>query len=83
MPARILIVDDDLDILSGLKRRLEWMGHDTVTAKDGVEALAAIQQEAPLLVLLDLELPTLSGIDIIRTSTRPRVFSRKMQPRSE
>ena len=65
MPARILIVDDDPDILSGLKKRLEWMGHDTVTAKDGVEALAAIQQEALSLVLLDLELPILSGIDVL------------------
>jgi DNA-binding NtrC family response regulator len=65
MPARILIVDDDPDILSGLKRRLEWMGHDTITATDGAEALAAIQREAPSLVLLDLELPILSGIDVL------------------
>jgi DNA-binding NtrC family response regulator len=65
MPARILIVDDDPDILAGLKKRLEWMGHHTITAKDGGEALAAIQQEAPSLVLLDLELPILSGIDVL------------------
>jgi DNA-binding NtrC family response regulator len=65
MPARILIVDDDPDILAGLKQRLEWMGHYTITAKDGAEALAAIQQEAPSLVLLDLELPILSGIDVL------------------
>ncbi len=66
MPARILIVDDDPDILAGLKKRLEWMGHHTITAKDGAEALAAIQQEAPSLVLLDLELPILSGIDVLQ-----------------
>ena len=65
MPARILIVDDDPDILSGLKQRLGWMGHHTITAKDGVEALTAIQQESPSLVLLDLELPILSGIDVL------------------
>ena len=65
MPARILIVDDDPDILLGLKQRLEWMGHHTITAKDGVEALAAIQHESPSLVLLDLELPLLSGIDVL------------------
>ena len=65
MPARILIVDDDPDILSGLKKRLEWMGHHTITATDGAKALAAIQQEAPSLVLLDLELPILSGIDVL------------------
>ena len=66
MSARILIVDDDPDILSGLKRRLEWLGYQTITAKDGAEALAAIQQESPTLVLLDLELPILSGIDVLK-----------------
>ncbi|MCG3773434.1 MAG: Alkaline phosphatase synthesis transcriptional regulatory protein PhoP [Nitrospira sp.] len=66
MTARILIVDDDPDIISGLKQRLEWMGHHTITAKDGAEALALIQQKAPSLVLLDLELPILSGIDVLQ-----------------
>ena len=65
MPARILIVDDDPDILAGLKQRLEWMGHYTITAKDGAEALTVIRQEAPSLVLLDLELPIISGIDVL------------------
>jgi DNA-binding NtrC family response regulator len=65
MPTRILIVDDDPDILAGLKQRLEWMGHHAITATDGAEALTAIQQEAPSLVLLDLELPILSGIDVL------------------
>ena len=66
MSAQILIVDDDPDILSGLKRRLEWLGYETIVAKDGAEALAAIQQESPTLVLLDLELPIMSGIDVLK-----------------
>lgn len=65
MPARILIADDDPDILSGLKERLEWCGHQTMTAKDGVEALSAIRQERPSLVLLDLELPIITGIEVL------------------
>jgi len=65
MPARILIADDDPDILSGLKERLEWSGHHTITAKDGAEALSAIQQERPSLVLLDLELPIMTGIEVL------------------
>lgn len=65
MAARILIVDDDPDILSGLKQRLEWMGHHIITAKDGAEALTVIQHSAPSLVLLDLELPILSGIEVL------------------
>jgi DNA-binding response OmpR family regulator len=68
MPARILIVDDDPDILAGLKQRLEWLGHQTLVAKDGAEALAAMQRESPALVLLDLELPVLSGIDVLKKS---------------
>lgn len=65
MAAKILIVDDDPDILSGLKQRLEWMGHHTITAKDGAEALTVIQHSAPSLVLLDLELPILSGLEVL------------------
>ena len=65
MAARILIVDDDPDILSGLKQRLEWMGHHIITAKDGAEALTAIQHAEPSLVLLDLELPVLSGLEVL------------------
>lgn len=66
MAARILIVDDDPDILSGLKQRLEWMGHHIITAKDGAEALTAIQHAEPSLVLLDLELPVLSGLEVLQ-----------------
>jgi DNA-binding NtrC family response regulator len=65
MPAHILIADDDPDILSGIKQRLEWSGHLTMTAKDGAEALVAIQQERPSLVLLDLELPIMTGIEVL------------------
>lgn len=65
MSARILIVDDDPDILLGLKERLEWMGHHTLTARDGAAALRAIQHDVPTLVILDLELPIFSGIEIL------------------
>ena len=65
MPARILIADDDPDILSGIKERLEWCGHHTVTAKDGAEALSVIHQERPSLILLDLELPIMTGIEVL------------------
>jgi DNA-binding NtrC family response regulator len=66
MATKILIVDDDPDILSGLTKRLEWLGYNTISARDGAEALAVIQQEAPALVLLDLELPLLSGLDVLK-----------------
>ena len=66
MRAKILVVDDDPDIRLSLQNRISFMGHDPVTAMDGKEALRIIQEEEPDLVLLDLELPLLSGLDILR-----------------
>ena len=66
MRAKILIVDDDHDILLGLENRVTWMGHEPVTATNGQEALRLIQEEQPDLVLLDLELPLLSGLDVLK-----------------
>ena len=62
----ILVVDDDEDIVAGLTNRLRWLGYETIAAHDGIAALEHIQQDAPDLVLLDLELPRLSGMDLIR-----------------
>ena len=72
MPARILIVDDDQDIRLGLKQRLEWLGYHTLTAENGPDALRIIQQEFPALVLLDIELPLMSGLDVLRNLRKAR-----------
>jgi DNA-binding NtrC family response regulator len=66
MPARILVVDDDPDIVLALENRITWMGHEPVTAGDGKEALRIIQTEQPDLVLLDIQLPVFSGIEILQ-----------------
>jgi DNA-binding NtrC family response regulator len=65
MRAKILIVDDDRDILLGLENRIAWMGHESVTADNGKDALRLIEQKEFDLVLLDLELPGLSGLEIL------------------
>jgi DNA-binding NtrC family response regulator len=65
MRAKILIVDDDRDILLGLENRITWMGHEPVTADNGKDALRLIEQGDCDLVLLDLELPGLSGLEIL------------------
>ncbi|MBS0181005.1 MAG: sigma-54-dependent Fis family transcriptional regulator [Nitrospira sp.] len=72
MQARILIVDDDQDILSALKKRLTWMGHEVLTAEDGEQALRLATEEAPDLMLLDIELPGLSGLDILKQLAEKR-----------
>jgi DNA-binding NtrC family response regulator len=66
MRARVLIVDDDPDIVLALENRVTWMGHEPLTASDGKEALRAIQNEQPDLVLLDIQLPVFSGLDILQ-----------------
>ncbi len=66
MRARILIVDDDPDIVLALANRVTWMGHEPLTADNGKEGLRLIQQEQPDLVLLDIQLPIFSGLDILQ-----------------
>lgn len=66
MPARILIIDDDLTVLRPLEERLSYMGHDTLTATTGYKGLDLINQEQPDIVILDLELPDIRGLDILR-----------------
>jgi DNA-binding NtrC family response regulator len=66
MRARILIVDDDPDIVLALENRVTWMGHEPLTAADGKEALRVIQSEQPDLILLDIQLPVFSGLDILQ-----------------
>ena len=65
MRAKILIVDDNRDILLGLENRIASMGHETVTAENGRDALRLIEEGDFDLVLLDLELPFLSGLEIL------------------
>ncbi|MBX3331400.1 MAG: sigma-54-dependent Fis family transcriptional regulator [Nitrospira sp.] len=72
MQARILIVDDDQDILSALKKRLTWIGHEVLTAEDGEQALRVAAEEQPDLMLLDIELPGLSGLDILKRLAEKR-----------
>lgn len=66
MKAKFLVVDDDGDILESIEHRLKWMGHEVVTAMDGDAAIDAIEKESPDLMLLDLEMPTMSGLDVLK-----------------
>ncbi len=63
---RILVVDDEPDILALAKAILESAGYDVRVAKTGEEGLAAIERERPNLVLLDVILPGVSGLDVLR-----------------
>lgn len=64
MAKRILLVDDEPLILKGLKFSLEQDGYETDTASDGEEALAKMRNGGYDIVLLDVMLPKLSGIEV-------------------
>jgi len=64
--ARVLVVEDDADIADVLRRSLRQEGHEVRTAADGVEALTAAEDFVPDLVVLDLGLPRLDGVEVCR-----------------
>ncbi len=68
--ARVLIVDDDATSRRLLEVRLRAMECDLVMAADGHEALSVIQQEVPALMLLDLEMPRMGGMELLRALRR-------------
>jgi two-component system KDP operon response regulator KdpE len=63
---RILLVDDDAGIVAAVGPALAAHGYDVTTAADGMEALAAFEADEPDLLLLDLMMPQLGGLEICR-----------------
>ena len=63
---KILIVDDDQNILRLYKEELEEEGYTIVTASNGQEAIERFEQEDPDLVTLDILLPDIDGIKLLR-----------------
>jgi DNA-binding response OmpR family regulator len=64
MAKKVLIADDEPNILISLEFLMQREGHAVSVARDGDEALAAIRQERPDLVLLDVMMPGKSGFDV-------------------
>jgi DNA-binding NtrC family response regulator len=62
---KILIIDDDPQIRMLLKDRLEANGYDILQAKNGIEGLDSIRAKSPDLVLLDLQMPELDGMEVL------------------
>jgi UDP-3-O-[3-hydroxymyristoyl] N-acetylglucosamine deacetylase len=66
MEKKILIVDDEETIVKSITGVLEDEGFDIITAKNGEEALDIFQQEIPLLTLLDIWMPGMDGIEVLK-----------------
>ncbi len=72
MTQRILIVEDERDIVNVVKGYLEQAGYQTLSAYDGKTGLFMARQEKPDLVVLDLMLPEMDGLDVCRAIRRDR-----------
>ncbi len=65
-PARILVVDDIADNVEILRMRLESLGYEIVVAEDGEQALAVTRDALPDLILLDIMMPKIDGLEVVR-----------------
>jgi signal transduction histidine kinase len=74
---RILVVDDNADAAESLAKLLEMTGNETHTAHDGMEAVEAAERLRPDVVLLDISLPKLNGLDVCRR-IREQPWGREM-----
>ena len=66
MGIQILVVEDNPDSATVLRDRLHAMGHEVMTVSDGQAALDALQQFTPGLIFLDIEMPKLNGIEVLK-----------------
>ena len=68
--ARILIVDDSPSQLMGIRRIVEKLGHEALTAEDGAAGVEVAKREIPDLILMDVVMPNLNGFQATRTISR-------------
>lgn len=68
--ARILIVDDSPSQLAGIRRIVEKLGHQPLTAEDGQAGVDAANRELPDLILMDVVMPNLNGFQATRSISR-------------
>jgi DNA-binding response OmpR family regulator len=70
MKAKILVVDDEPDVVQLIEYNLKAAGYDVITAADGEEALKKARSSAPDLIILDLMLPEVEGLDVCKILRR-------------
>jgi DNA-binding response OmpR family regulator len=72
---KILIVEDELNMIKGLKDNLEFEGFETDTAMDGISGLEKVLKNKYDLIILDVMLPGISGFDICKTARKEGVIT--------
>src|SRR5258708_34865625 len=76
MPARILVIEDNPANLELMRYLLHAFGHEVVVATDGASGIATAESLAPDLVICDVQLPDISGPDVVRRLKRDPRFDR-------
>lgn len=64
---KVLVVDDEPAVRESLRRSLTFNGYNVVTAEDGIQALEVIEREHPEIVILDVLMPRMDGLEVCRT----------------
>jgi two-component system cell cycle response regulator DivK len=64
---RVLLVEDNESTIDVVEMELAWMGYEEVTiAKDGLEAIESVAAQPPELIIMDIQLPKMNGIEAVR-----------------
>ena len=64
---KILVVDDEQAVRESLRRSLRFNGYEVLTANDGLEAVETVRAENPELLILDIMMPNMDGLEVCRT----------------
>ncbi len=66
MAGRVLVVDDDPNVQEILREFLSAKGYEVISAGDGAEGLRRVKEERPHLILLDIQMPKMDGLEVLR-----------------
>jgi len=76
MAKRVLLVDDEKDMLFMLRFRMEAAGYEVISAEDGIEGYASALRDKPDIILLDVLLPGIDGLQLCRKLKDSEALSR-------
>lgn len=80
MPKKILVIDDEPELVKAMKIRLESEGYDVIAAYDGEEGLKKTEEETPDLIVLDIMMPKMDGYTTLQELKKKHSNSNKPLP---
>ena len=73
---KVLIADDEKDVLEVMQRKISAAGYDVLTAYDGEEAWEKIRKELPDVVVLDLTMPKIDGLEVLKNLREDKTITK-------